>query len=252
MTSLEDIKTLREKTGASLQACKKALEENNGDQTAAIEHLRKIGEAKAAKRSDRDTSNGVIATAIGESLAVILKLGCETDFVAKNPDFIEAAEKLANEYLENGKEHNGSTTANEIGLKMGEKIDLSEVVFLENATFGTYVHSNRKVGTLVALEGGTADMAKDIAMHATAMNPLVVSPDEVDTSAVDKEREIWTEQLKNEGKPEEIIGKILMGKEKKFREENALLSQDFVKNSEQTIEQFLGDAKVKQFVRLGS
>ncbi|MBT5016994.1 translation elongation factor Ts [Candidatus Peregrinibacteria bacterium] len=252
MTSLEDIKSLREKTGASLQACKKALDENSGDETSAIEHLRKLGEAKAAKRSDRDTSQGVIATAINENTALILKLGCETDFVAKNPDFVEAAEQLAQEFLTNGKDFQTDEIVNEIGLKMGEKIELNEVQFLEDATFGGYIHSNKKVGTIVALNGGTEEMAKDIAMHATAMQPLVISPDEVDSALVEKEREIWTEQLKNEGKPEEILDKILMGKEAKFRGENALLKQDFVKDSEKTIEQFLGDATIKGFVRLGN
>ncbi len=252
MTSLEDIKALRGKTGASLQACKKALDENNGDETAAIEHLRKIGESKAAKRSDRDTSQGVVATALNNNTAVILKLGCETDFVAKNPDFVEAAEQLAQEFLEKGKDLNTDETVNEIGLKMGEKIELTEIKFLENATFGAYVHSNKKVGSIVALDNGNEEMAKDVAMHATAMNPLVISPDEVDSTLIAKEREIWTEQLKNEGKPEEIMDKILIGKEAKFRGENALLKQAFVKDSEKTIEQFLGDAKVKGFVRLGA
>jgi elongation factor Ts len=252
MTSLAEIKELRETTGASLQACKKALEDNNGDQEAAIEHLRKVGEAKAAKRSDRNTANGVVAATSEGNKAVILHLGCETDFVAKNPDFVEAAENLAADFLANGESFDAEATVNEIGLKMGEKIALTSVKYLENSTFGAYVHSNKKVGALVALNGGTEEVAKDVAMHATAMSPLVISPEEVDTAAVDKEREIWTEQLKNEGKPEEIIGKILIGKEKKFRGENALLSQTFVKDPDKTIEQFLDGASVTEFVRLGS
>lgn len=251
MTSLEDIRILREKTGASLQACKKALEENNGDQEAAIEYLRKAGEAKAAKRSDRDTTNGVIAVATGKGKAVILKLACETDFVAKSPDFVTAAENLANDFLNNGPGFSPEPIINELGLKMGEKIELSDMKYFAEGVFGTYVHSNKKVGSLVALNSGSEDLAKDIAMHATAMNPLVISPNEVDTSLLDKEREIWTEQLKNEGKPTEIIEKILMGKEKKFREENALISQAFVKDPEKTIGQLLGDAQIISFVRVG-
>ena len=252
MTSLENIKMLREKTGASLQACKKALEEVNGDETAAIEHLRKIGETKAAKRSDRDTTQGVVATATNDNQAVILKLGCETDFVAKNPDFVSAAEKLAQDFLSNGKDFDATDIVNEIGLKIGEKVDLVEIKFLENGTFGNYVHSNKKVGAIIALDGSTPELARDIAMHVTAMNPLVISPDEVPEEAVKKEREIWTEQLKNEGKPEEILDKIMIGKEKKFREENALIKQAFVKDSEKTIEQTLEGAHVKGFVRLGN
>ncbi len=251
MTSLENIKTLREKTGASLQACKKALEESNGDETAAIDYLRKVGETKAASRSERDTAEGVVATAIGDQ-AVIVKLGCETDFVAKNPDFVSGAEELAKAFLENGKDFDASEIVNGIGLKMGEKVDLTEVQVFESGTFGNYVHSNKKVGAIVALEGGTGEIARDIAMHVTAMDPSVTSPEEVAEEMVAKEREIWTEQLKNEGKPEEIMDKIMIGKEKKFREENALLKQAFVKDSDQTIEQFLGDASVIGFVRLGN
>lgn len=252
MTSLEQIKALREKSGASLQACKKALEENNGDETAAMEHLRKIGESKAAARADRDTGEGVVATAINDKNAVIIKLGCETDFVAKNPDFVEAASVIAQKFLENGKDFDSTEVVNEVGLKVGEKVDLVEVQVLEGAVFGDYVHSNKKVGAIIALDGGTEDMARDVAMHATAMNPLVISPDEVPEEAVTKEKEIWDEQLKNEGKPEEIMDKIMTGKEKKFREENALLKQAFVKDGEKTIEQFLDGVNVKGFVRLGN
>jgi elongation factor Ts len=250
--SLETIKMLRERTGASLQACKKALDESNGDQEKAIEILRKKGESKAASRGDRETNEGVVAIAVEGNKAAILKLNCETDFVAKNPDFVEAADKLAKEYLANGEGHDASSFLNDFGLKMGEKLEIGEIKILEAPTFGNYIHSNLKMGTLVALEGGDDEMARDIAMHVTAMNPSVLSPDEVNEEVVAKEREIWTEQLKNEGKPEEIMDKILFGKEKKFREENALLKQAFVKNPDQTIEQVLGDAQVKGFVRLGA
>lgn len=252
MTSLDVIKALRERTGASLQACKKAIDETNGDQEAAIEILRKKGEAKAASRGDRETNEGAVAAATKDGNAVILKLNCETDFVAKNPDFVAAADTLAQDYLSNGESYDSTSYLNEIGLKMGEKISLGTIKFVESPILGNYIHSNRKVGSLVGMEGGTEDMARDIAMHATAMNPLVLSPDEIDPAKVEKEREIWTEQLKNEGKPENIMDKILQGKEKKFREENALLKQSFVKNPEQTIEQLLNGAQIKEFVRLGA
>lgn len=250
MTSLEDIKTLREKTGASLQACKKALEESNGDETAAIEILRKNGESKMASRSERDTSEGVIATAMHDNKGVIVKLACETDFVAKNPDFVQAAQAFAKAFLDQGASYDASTELSALNLKMGEKVELAEVKHFEGATLGAYIHSNQKLGAMVALEGGSEEMARDIAMHITAMNPLVLSPDEIDSTLVAKEREIWTDQLKQEGKPAEIIEKILLGKEKKFREENALLKQPFVKNPDQSIEQFLGGATLKTFVRM--
>lgn len=251
MISIDLIKQLRERTGASLQACKKALEETNGDENAAIEILRKKGEAKAATRGDRDTREGTVAMAVQGTKAVMLQLACETDFVAKSPDFVGAAEQLANDYLKQGESFDPSALLNDLGLKIGEKITLGAVKFLEAPVLGDYIHSNRKIGTLVALDSGTYELAKDIAMHVAAMNPLVLSPDEVSEDLISKEREIWKEQLKNEGKPEAMLDKIMIGKERKFREENALLKQPFVKNPEQTVEQLLSGAKIQSFVRIG-
>jgi elongation factor Ts len=173
--SLDQIKELREVTGVSMMACKKALTETNGDIDKAIDYLRKKGESKAMERSERGTGQGVIASYIHSNakLGVLLHLGCETDFVAKNADFIQTAQ--------------------------------------------------------------------DIAMHIAAMNPLTVSPEEVTDEIVNKEKEIWVEQLKAEGKNESIIANILIGKEKKFREEGALLTQAFVKNPEISIDQLVKD-----------
>lgn len=177
--TLDQIKELREMTGASMMACKKALDESNGDLQKAVELLRKKGEMKAAERSVRSTSQGVVASYIhgNSKLGVLVQLGCETDFVAKTDDF--------------------------------------------------------------------KNLANDIAMHVAAMNPLNLSPDEVSHELLEKEREIWREQLKNEGKNDKMIDNILTGKEKKFREENALLKQAFVKNPELTIEQLLTDTMTK-------
>lgn len=251
MTNLETIKMLRERTGASLQACKKAIDESNGDVEKAIEILRKKGEAKAASRSERETGEGVVAVVMGEGKAAILKLSCETDFVAKNDDFVQAAESLAKAFLENGETYDASETIQALNLKMGEKVELGEVNVIEAPVLGDYVHSTRKVGALVALEGGDTEKAKDVAMHVTAMKPLVKDPSEISDEMVKKEKEIWREQLASEGKPAEIMEKIMMGKEKKFREENALLKQAFVKNPEVTVEQYLDGASIKTFVRLG-
>ncbi|MDP2624880.1 MAG: translation elongation factor Ts, partial [Candidatus Peregrinibacteria bacterium] len=134
MTSIELIKALREKTGASLQACKKALEEANGDETLAIETLRKKGEAKAASRSDRSTSEGVIATAIKNGKGVIISLGCETDFVAKNSDFVTEAQTLANTFLEEGEGYDANEKIQALNLKMGEKVELVAVKIFEGST----------------------------------------------------------------------------------------------------------------------
>ena len=177
--SLDQIKELREMTGVSMMGCKKALEENDGDIQKTVDYLRKKGEAKAAERSDRSTSQGVVSSYIhgNARLGVLLQLGCETDFVAKTDDF--------------------------------------------------------------------KALAYDIAMHVAAMNPLNLSPDDVSHELLEKEREIWKAQLKEEGKNDKMIDNILVGKEKKFREENALLKQAFVKNPEMTIEQVLVDAQTR-------
>ena len=174
--TLDQIKELREATGASMMACKKALTEADGDYNAALNALRKKGEAKAAERGERSTGEGTVASYIHSNgkIGVLVKLGCETDFVAKNDKF--------------------------------------------------------------------QDLARDIAMHIAAMNPLTISPDEVDENLVDKEREIWRAQLLNEGKKEDMLDKILEGKEKKFREEAALVKQPYVKDPEKTIEQLLAEA----------
>ncbi len=249
MVTLEQIKKLREETGVSTMACKKALEEANGDHEKAIDLLRKKGEAKAASRADRSTSQGVVAIAEGDGKAAIVTLACETDFVAKNEDFITEAKSLAEKVLAEGEDTDLNETVSELTIKLGEKIEVPAKTIVEGSNIGTYVHSNNKIGTAVVLSGGDNELAKDIAMHVAAMNPLYANPEEVPAEAVAKEKEIWTEQLKQEGKPENIWENIMQGKERKFREENALLKQAFVKNPEQTIEQLLGDIKVEQFVR---
>ena len=136
-------------------------------------------------------------------------------------------------------------------LKLGENIKIGSMKVVEGGTLGDYVHSNKKIGVVVSLSGGSPELARDIAMHVAATNPDVISPEEVSQELVDKEKEIWTDQLKQEGKPEEIIGKIMMGKENKFRGENALLKQPFVKDPDKTIENLLSEASavVKEFER---
>ncbi len=241
---------LRKQTGVGMLACKKALEEAGGDSEKAIELLRKRGEAKAAEKSERSTSQGGVAVS-GRALVKIL---CETDFVAKNEKFIAFVEDIvakadsegadaAKAYFEEIK----TDKIQEIGENM--ILDLVEVVDGGN-TVGGYLHTNRKVATVVALEGGTEEQARDLAMHATAMNPLVANVEDVPADLIDKEKEIATEQLKAEGKPEQIIEKILVGKIQKFCAERALVSQPFVKDPEKTVAQYLGDAKVVKFVRV--
>lgn len=250
--SAKAVMDLRAKSGVSMMACKKALVESNGDAEAAMEILRKKGAAKAADKADRATAEGTIAV-IGRAAVA---LNCETDFVAKNADFIAFAEKLAQTVNAEGvsaAEALFEAEKTDLITKLGENITLGSVVVLDGGSVvGAYIHSNNKLAGLVALDGGSEEVARDIAMHTVAASPGVLSPDEVDEETVSKEREIWLEQLKNEGKPEQILEKILFGKEKKFREENALLKQAFVKNPEVSVEQFATDngAKIVSFLRL--
>jgi elongation factor Ts len=247
--SIEQLKALRDRTGVSMTACKTALEEANGDENLAIELLRKKGEAKAAERGDRVTSNGVVAIVQDGSKAAMLALACETDFVAKNADFIKKAEDLARQVLASGEELDLNAALADLNIQMGEKIAVKDRKVVEASRIGSYVHLNNRIGVMVSMEGGDEEMGRDIAMHIAAMNPRQLSPDEISADLVSKEREIWTEQLKQEGKPEAIVEKILIGKEKKFREESALLTQMFVKNPEQTIQSLLNGARILSFVR---
>lgn len=248
--SAKAVMELRKKMGVSMMACKKALVEADGDMDKAIDILRKSGQAKAAKKGDRETTEGAAAT----SGRAAVSLYCETDFVARNEDFLRFVQSLADEANSKGEEAAKSlfeTKKTEIITQLGENITFGEGKVIEGGdTLGHYVHSNKKIAVVVALSGGTEAMANDIAMHIAASAPQVISPEEVDDALLEKEKEIWTEQLKNEGKPENIVEKILLGKEKKFREENALIKQNFVKNPDQTVEEFLGDATVESFVRI--
>ena len=244
------VKELRQRTNAGLMACKSALEESNGDMDGAIELLRKRGESKAAEKSDRSTGEGRIAI----SGRAIIKLLCETDFVAKNEDFVaftqELADKASSEGVDAAKAHFESVKGDKIQA-IGENLVLETVEVLEGGdTVNGYVHSNGKVAALVALSGGTDDQAKDTAMHATAMAPLVANPSDVPADAIEKEVAIYKEQLAEEGKPEQIWEKILEGKVKKFCAERALTSQSFVKDPGMTVQEYLGDATVVSFVRV--
>lgn len=246
----QDVKALRDRTGVAMMACKKALEEANGDMDAAIQLLRERGAAKAADKADRETGEGRVAI-VGRAM---VSLGCETDFVGKNEDFIgfatELATKADSEGVEAAKAHFEDVKTDKI-QKIGENIVLNDVQVVDGGSVvGSYVHTTGKVGTMVALDGGTEDHARDVAMHATAMSPLVANPEEVPAELIEKEKEIAAEQLKNEGKPAEIIDKIIVGKIKKFCAERALSSQAFVKDPSMTVAEYLGDAKLVKFVRM--
>ena len=249
-----DVAALRARTGVGILDAKGALDEANGDQEAAIELLRKKGKAQAVKKAGREQTEGAIFIAAKGPKAALVQIRCETDFVGRSDVFLKFGQSLADTLLEKGKAGFDAFAAEKVPaavLELGENISLGEVKEVSAPIIGTYVHSNRKIGVIVGLDKGTVEQAADAAMHAAAMNPMYVRPTEVTTEAVEKEKEIWKAQMKDDKKPAEIIEKIMSGKEKKFREENALLTQPFVKDTAQTVEKMLAGAQVQDYVRIG-
>lgn len=250
--SAKTVMDLRKKTGVSMMACKKALVEAEGDEEKAIEILKKRGETKSADKAGRKAGEGGIGLKLSDGKGLLASVRCETDFVSRNDDFKKLVQDITERYFESGdaaQEENENAVKEAVNT-LGENIQLGGHQSLEAPVVGGYVHTTGKIAVLIGLEGGDAEKAKDVAMHAAAMNPMVVSPDEVTDELVAKEKEIWIDQLKNEGKPENIIDTILQGKEKKFREEGALVSQPFVKDSSMSVGDYLGDAKVVEYVRV--
>ena len=253
--SAADIQKLREMTGAGMMDCKKALQEAEGDYENAVDVLRKKGIAKAAKREDRETKEGVVIaqTNADQTRGIVVALMCETDFVARNEGFIALTQKMADIALENYPAtleellnlpfESGVTIGVKVGEQngiIGEKIDLGRYERIEGAQVLTYNHSNNKRSVLVALsKAGQEEAGRNVAMQIAAMNPVSVSKDDVDPKMVEKEIEIGKELARNEGKPEDMLDKIAMGRLNKFFQESTLLSQKFVKNNDQTVLQYL-------------
>lgn len=247
------VASLRARTGVSILACKDALTEAGGDEEKAIEILRKRGLSQAAKKADRDQKEGLVFIKETAGKAAIVLIRCETDFVARDATFQEVGNAIAEEALKNGEDAGkklAETKIPELVQKLGENITLGNIYLVEAKILGTYLHSNAKIGVVIGLDGGTAEHARDTAMHAAAFNPGVVSPSEVTEDAVAKEKEIWTAQMAKDNKPDAIKEKIMAGKEKKFREENALLTQAFAKDPNKTVEQYLGGNNVTAYVRV--
>ncbi|MCF7846193.1 MAG: translation elongation factor Ts [Candidatus Peribacteraceae bacterium] len=248
------VKELRDATGIAMLKCKKALEEATGDLEKARDILRKAGEADAAKRSERDAGEGVVAVKISKDgqKAAAVQLFCETDFVAKNEEFTKLADELAAETLAGADVASTSEPKIQEAIqKNGENIKLGEIQILEGEAVSAYIHSNNKIGVLVAGKGKT-EVLNDVAMQIAAMSPTVVKPEEVSDEEVAKEAEIQKEILAKEGKPADMVDKIMEGKLRKFREEKSLLKQAFVKDASKTVEQFLAEksAQVDKFIRL--
>ena len=247
------ISSLRIRTGVSILACKEALEEAKGNEEQAIEILRKRGVMQTAKKAARAQAEGLVFLKEEGSKAAMLALRCETDFVALGDDFKNAGTELLATLFQKGSDAAKALAEKMLPAlvqKLGENISLEEMHVVEAPVLGSYLHLNNMIGVIIGLDGGTKEIARDIAMHAAALNPRYVHPEEVGTDVLDKEREIWREQLKKENKPEAMWDKIMMGKEKKFREENAIVKQAFVKDPSKTVEKHLGDSKITMYARI--
>jgi elongation factor Ts len=241
-----EVNKLRKSTGAGMMDCKKALVEAEGDFDKAIEILRKKGQKVAAKRADRDSSEGAVIAKVNEgaSKGVIVSLNCETDFVAKNDAFVKMAADLADLALNvSSKEellkldYNGITVEEKLTEQtgvIGEKIEIGNFRTLEAAFVGSYIHAGNKIGVLTGLSKsaeGAEEVAKEVAMQVAAMNPVALNESGVDTATIESETEIAKDQLRKEGKPENMLDKIVKGKIQRFFKDNTLVHQAFIKDS---------------------
>lgn len=250
------VKELREKTGAGMMDCKKALTETDGDIDKAVDYLREKGIAKAAKKADRIAAEGTTFVASKGNDAVILELNSETDFVARNEGFQNLVKEMADHILDvkpadvdalnASKLSNGQTVEekmNEAISTIGEKLTLRRFTLktkTDNDSFGEYLHMGGRIGVLTVVEGSTnEEAAKDVAMHIAALNPKFVSRDQVSDEELAHEKEILKQQALNEGKPENIVEKMVEGRMRKYLEEICAVDQAFVKNPDQTVAEFL-------------
>jgi elongation factor Ts len=267
-----DVNKLRQLTGAGMMDCKKALTESNGDFEAAIDYLRKKGAKVSAARADREAKEGAVIakTSADKKYGVIIQLSCETDFVAKNEDFVKFANQIADLALANKPESAEALKAIELdGLplsdklieqvgKIGEKIDVVKYELVEGDNIVAYIHGANRLGVLVSLNASPSEnnfvAGKDVAMQIAALNPVAIDKDGVDATTIERELEIAKEQIRAEGKPENMVEKIAEGKLGKFYKESTLLNQDFVKDGSKTVAQMLDGVEkgltVKAFKRV--
>ena len=255
------VKDLRDRTGAGMMDCKKALSECGGDEEKAIAWLREKGLSKAAKKAGRETSEGLITVVMSEDgkAAGMSELKCETDFVAKNEEFISFAAGLAKLAMEKKTESTEelpaeATDLSELIGKIGENMQTGRLAFLAlsgEGVIGSYVHSNNKLGVIVELSGAaTPELAKDIAMQVAATNPACVTPEQLPAETLAQEKEIYLNQAKEEGKPAQIAEKIVEGRIRKYYQEVCLREQAFIKDDKKTIKDLLGkNADIVRFYR---
>ena len=258
--SASQVKELREKTGLGLMDCKKALEEANGDLDLAVEELRKTSGLKASKKSSRSAADGLIGIKTSEGKSFMVEINCETDFVARDDSFnlfmqevLEIVSTNGDKSLEELLKSGIEEKREKLVQKLGENIVVRRATAsLDNAdSSGIYLHSNNKIGTIISLKGGTEEVAKDIAMHAAATDPMAISPSDIPEDVIEKEREIYKAQSEESGKPADIIEKMIEGKIRKFLSEVSLTEQEFVKDPGLKINDILkdNDASIIGFTR---
>ncbi|MFN3444612.1 MAG: translation elongation factor Ts [Bacteroidia bacterium] len=259
--SAADVNKLRQMTGAGMMDCKKALTETNGDFDAAVDFLRKKGAKVSAARADRDAKEGAIIakTSADNKLGIIIQLSCETDFVAKNEDFVKFANSIADlalahkpatadalKALDLGGQPLSERLMEQVG-KIGEKIDVVKYEIVEASNVVAYIHGANRLGVLVAMNNAPSEAnlvaGRDAAMQVAALNPAAVDKDGVDSTVIERELEIAKDQVRAEGKPENMIEKIAQGKLAKFYKENTLLNQEFAKDGSLTVAQMLDKAE---------
>ena len=263
-----DVNALRKQTGAGMMDCKNALVEAQGDLSAAVDILRKKGQKVAANRADRKASEGVVISATDGQFGALIALNCETDFVAKNEGFINLAksflevamsQKPANLDTLKTCQLGGMTIEEKITEQtgvIGEKLDLSSYETVHASQVASYIHGGNRLATLVGLTKSVDEqVGKDVAMQVAAMNPVAVDKDSVSKDIIDKELEVAKDLARQEGKPEEMLEKIAMGRLNKFFKENTLLNQEFIKESKTSVSQYLSkfgnDLSVTEFKRVG-
>ncbi|MFT6190003.1 MAG: elongation factor Ts [Oleispira sp.] len=247
--SAQLVKELRERTGLGMMECKKALAANEGDIDLAIEDLRKNSGLKAAKKADRAAAEGKVFVATNGNTIFAVEVNSETDFAAGDSNFLGFSEKVVAKVAETKETDVATVMAGDLESarealvqKIGENINVRRIFSLESDVVGSYVHSNGKLAALVALKGGNEDVARDIAMHITALNPVVVNADDMPAELVAKEEEIIKAQPDMAGKPDAIVEKMMGGRIKKFLKESSLTEQPFVKNPDMTVGQLAKEA----------
>ena len=256
------VKELRDMTGVAMMDCKKALVECEGDIEKALDLLRSNSALKAEKKSSRVAADGILVVSVNEDYATLVELNSETDFAAKDANFLSFGEKVK-EYISKNKIFEASALK-ESSLEddrkvlvqtIGENIQIRRVVTLEfdsSMNIGIYIHSDSKLGSLVVTKDGNDEIAKDIAMHVSAFNPLCLSQDDIDKDVLEREKAIYQNQAQDSGKPQDIMDKMVDGKIKRFLSEVSLISQNFVKDPDITVQEYLekGGATIVEFARL--